>query len=414
MIDDTSSRRRPRRSALEWAVRGGLAVLAGVIGYVSTTNSLAEVVRKRDPVRAHALAPGNGRVTAALAEQMFIEKGDGQNQSATFALARRALLQDPTAVSAVATLGLLSQLNGRQIEARKLLNYSQRLSRRDLRTQLWALEDAVSRSNVPEALRHYDVVLRTSRAASELLFPVLAGAVGDPVIRTNLVRTLAQKPAPAWGQSFIGYALANDGDPRAIAKLFVEMRRAGVSVAPEASASVINRLVLKGAVDYAWRYYLTVRPGIDPNRLRYGRFADNPSPASVFDWITVNDGSVVTSIQGDGQNGIFDFSARASIGGPLLKQMQMLRPGKYRLRGHSIGIDQHVTALPYWALVCLDGHELGRVVVSNSSQSNGVFFGRFEVPEGCRFQMLTLTARSSEAVSGLSGQIDWIELVPLR
>jgi hypothetical protein len=356
--------------------------------------------------------PSNGRITGRLAEQRFLEKPEGSKHSTAAQLARLAVRQDPTSVSAVATLAFQAQLRGDQREARRLFAFSQRLTRRHLQTQIWAVEDAVAREDIPAALRHYDTALRTSLVAPDLMFPVLASALSDQVIRENLVVTLAKQPP--WSPRFLAYALANGGDPRAIMSLLIGLRRGGVPVAPEVSASVINRLILTNAPEDAWRYYASVRPNVDRSRSRDPNFSNNPTPPSPFDWNVASEPGIAASIQPGVNGGLFDFSAPASASGILLKQVQMLPPGSYRLEGHSTAIEQPETSGPYWVLMCRENGELGRVEISNSAQANGVFTGLFNVPAGCPVQTLALVARASDAIGGTSGQIDRVQLAPAR
>jgi hypothetical protein len=65
-------------------------------------------------------------------------------------------------------------------------------------------------------------------------------------------------------------------------------------------------------------------------------------------------------------------------------------------------------------LQCREGRELGRVVLPDSAEARGEFDGRFTVPQGCPVQMLALVLRPSEAVSGVSGRIDRLQLTPIR
>src|SRR3546814_17422634 len=76
-------------------------------------------------------------------------------------------------------------MHGDRAGGERLLAYSQTLSRRDLRTQLMAIELAVARDDIPSALRHYDIALRTKKNAPDLLFPVLTSALTNPTIRTE-------------------------------------------------------------------------------------------------------------------------------------------------------------------------------------------------------------------------------------
>lgn len=388
------------------------AVGAGLLGYNAITQALAQTARKPGAEWAHVLAPGDGRVTAQLSEIRSGPDADARGRKEADRLARLALRQDPTAVAAVATLGIDAQIRGDTPAARRLLAYSQRLSRRDLRTQLWAIEDAVVRDDFRSALNHYDIALRTSRIAPGLLFPILATAIDDSAIRTALVHTLAKRPV--WTQRFLDYVAAEARNPRPVAVLFRDLRNAHVAVSAADDTLLVTALVAKGAFEEAWNYYALARPGVDRSRSRDPRFMadmDRPSP---FDWVPINDAGVSTSLQRDKQGGIFEFSVSPGLGGLLLRQLQMLPSGTYAIVGRSAGIDQPESSLPYWQLSCEDGKELGRVQVPNSAQSNGVFTGQVIVPVGCAVQALSLVARSSDSVSGVVGQIEQIQLAPVR
>lgn len=310
-------------------------------------------------------------------------------------------------MKAASTLGLNAQVRGDTKAARRYFAYSQALSRRDLQTQLWAIEDAVGREDMEDALHHYDVVLRASSGASDLLYPILTSASSDPAIRSALVRTLADDPI--WRESFVTY-LANTGqDPRANAMLFLALTKAKVPVPDIARISTVNALLNAGMFDAAWSYYATVRPGVDRRRSRDPGFALSLDTPTLFDWVPRNDGGVQASIH----DNVFDFAAPASVGGTLLQQTQLLPAGRYRLSGHSDGIEQSKNARPYWELTCRDGRQLVRVALPASSQNGGAFAGQFDVPSNCPVQMLSLMGQPSDSVAGLAGRITRAALVPL-
>lgn len=383
----------------------------GLVGYGTVAHSLALSLRNGDPARAHALAPQDGRVAAAFSEKLAGADATPADRVRADAVARDALNRDPTAVDAVGTLGLDAQIRGDQPAARRLFAYAQRLSRRDLRTHLWAVEDAVARGDVTGALKSYDVALRTSRVAPELMFPVLAAAIAEPSVRAGLVRTLAGRTP--WSGSFTDYVAGNGPDPRATVALFGDLRRANVPVSAEAQAALIGSLVTRGMIRDAWAYYGAIHPGAVRTASRDPHFRGNG--VSPFDWVPVDDPAMSASIQRSGEGGVFDFAAPPSVGGPLLNQIQVLPAGEYVIEGRGAGIDQPEGSRPYWVLTCLsDKRELGRVVLPNSAQANGMFTGRFSVPAGCAVQYLSLVARPSEVVSGVSGQIDRVQLRPAR
>lgn len=397
-----------RRSKGEWGARIVLALVTAGLGWFSVTFSLAQVLVKSNPERAHLLAPYDGRITAAAALALSNPEASIKDRERGNNLAVRALRQDPTAVLALSTLGVNAEISGNVKDARSLFRGAQKLSRRNLQTQLWMIEDAVRRNDISGALRQYDIALRVSPNLWETLFPILASASSEAAISTELAKTLANNPP--WGIFFINYAAGNSPDPQVAMRLLVDIRRAGAAVSPKAQANVIDALVKAGKFDAAWSYYAAVGYGRDRRRSRDPNFTADAETASAFDWRPIEDGGMTAVIQ----NKTFDFAAPASVGGSMLQQLQLLPPGKYRLVGHSVGINQPQAAQPYWTLQCRDGRYLGRVEVPNSDVRDGSYSGYFNVPADCPVQTLILIGRSSDDVSGLSGQIDRSALMPVR
>lgn len=403
----------PRRSLREWAIRISLAMAALAVGSFSISHTIAQVLVKNDSVLAHALAPWDGRITAALAASLAGPEATPADRRRGDALARQALRQDPTTVAAASTLGVNAQIRGDGETASRLFVYSEKLSRRDLQTQLWKIEEAVTRNDIRGALHHYDIALRAKGQSWALLFPILASASADAQVRGALVQTLTSKPL--WTEYFVYNVASNPPDPKTASLLFLDLRRAGVPVSHAAHASAINALLGGGFAEEAWNHYATIRRGVDRRRSRDPRFVGAGENPTAFDWSPVNDGGVSGSIQRDNSGGVFDFSVPATIGGPLLQQLQMLPPGRYRITGHGNGIEQAAGSRPYWVLICRsDGRELARVTMPNSSVAGGKFDGQMVVPTGCPLQVLMLAARASDAVSGLAGQIDTVQLAPAQ
>lgn len=402
---------RRARSPREWAGRIALACGLAVLGYQSVAFSIAQVAAKSNPLTADAIISYDGRLTAAHAAALITPSVSQAERTLAGTLSRKALRQDPTAVSAAATLGIVAVAKNDSAAARQLLAYAQMLSRRNVQTQLWSIEDTVGRGDVPGALRWYDIALRTKPELSDVLYPVLAQASRDSTIRAALVRTLAGRPP--WSDSYVGFAARQKDDPQSTATLFAGLRARGVAIPAAAQASVVNVLLDGGNVGEAWRYYATIRPGATRTLARDPRFTAMLDTPSLLDWSPINDGNVSTSIQRTRDGGVFEFSAPASIGGAVLQQVQLLPAGAYRLSGHSEGIAQDTRALPYWTLTCRpDGRELGRVMVSNSTQAGGNFAGMLTIPANCPVQTLTLFAQASDAIGGVSGQIDRVMLMP--
>jgi hypothetical protein len=392
-----------RRRLPGWAIFL-VVVMAVVACLFSTTFSIAHAIVATDPERAHAFAPSDARIAAALSVALSEPNAKKSDRQRSEVLARLALRQDLTAVSAVSTLGINAELRGDVVRARNLFAYARKLSRRDIRTQLWTIEDFVRRNDVPGALRQYDITLRVFPQLSELLYPVLSTASADSEIRAGLVAMLRNRPP--WGDNFLVYTAASSPDARATAGFLTALSKSNVPVPDAARSSAVNAMLAKGYSLDAWTYYASIRKNVDRSRSRDPGFRVDIEKPSQFDWLTINEGTVSATLQ----PGSFDFAVPASVGGPLLQQFQMFLPGTYSLMGHSIGLDQPARSRPYWVVACQEGRELGRVIVPNSTEANGRFAGSIVVPADCPVQTLTFVASPSDAVSGLSGQIDHLSL----
>lgn len=399
-----------RKRPVDLAARGAAAALALALAYAGVIDTLANVVTKVDPARAYALAPWNASITAAMAQLQFTLKPNGDENSAAGRFARDALRRDPTAADALTVLGFQSQVRNDTAQTRRIFTYSLALTRRELQPRLWAIEEAVGRGDIASAISSYELALRTSPAASELLFPVLSMAIAQPKIRAALVPPM-QTDAP-WTKEFIRYLSVSATDARPVVPFYQQLERAHVRIEDEDKARVVNALVAGGYPEPAWEYYATFRRGADRRRARDPQFTRSFETPAVFDWTPANDGILSATILPNDPQGMVEFYVPPSAGGALLEQTQLLRPGSYRLEGRSAGIDQPAASLPYWTLICTDGHELGRVIVPNSTAANGAFAGRFTVPSNCPIQRLSLRARPSDQIAGVSGQILFARLAP--
>lgn len=395
-----------RRSFADWSVRVALALALTVTGYSATTRAWAYAMRKKQPERAQMLAPHDARVIAAMSENLSGREATPADRKRADILARAALRRDPLALPAVGTLGLNALYRGDAAAAKRWFEYAQRLSRRDLRTQLWAIEYAVGKDDVSGAVRHYDIALRTSTSAADLLFPVLRSAIADATIRAALLRTLAARPS--WSERFISEAASADGDVEATALLFQDLARAGVKVPDRAQVLVIARLVAANKLVAAWNYYAVIRPESDRRASRDPNFTADIVEPTAFDWQSSYDSGITVSVQ----RGLVDFAAPPAIGGLLLRQLQLLPPGVYILDGRAAGIDQNGKARLYWMLTCIGGRELGRIQMPDSAEANGRFAGQFAVPADCPAQYLSLNARASDEKNELTGQIERASLRP--
>lgn len=402
------SRGRPVR---EWVARVLLALFVSVVGLISVSNTLSNVMVRKQPELAHALSPNNGHVTAAAAQEAFSISPASATDSPPAILARMALRSDPTAVEALTVLGLQAQLRNEEELADRIFAYSNAMSRREFEPRLWAIEQAVSRGDINGALKNYDIAFRTSRQAREVLFPILAQAISEPKVRGPSVDILLG--GSAWRDEFLNFAAQGNSEPRAIVQLFEAAQDAGLQIREENKAEVVRRLIARNEIEDAWSFYETLRVDVNRERSRDPTFQLETEAVTPFDWVTGDSTSLSAAILANSTGGLLEFSVPAATRATIVSQTQLLPPGDYELAGAAKGIDQPDRSRPYWTLTCVGNRELGRVELPNSDSSSGQFSGTFAVPPGCPLQTLSLVAPSSDRVTGVTGQIERVQLAPV-
>lgn len=398
----------PRQSRSERLLRGVLAAVALAAGSLSVALALAWSLASGAPLRAYGLAPYDGQIAGKAAFAIITEpKASVSMQRRADIIARNGLRLAPTAVSAVAALGLGAEIRGNKTAARRYFAYAQNLSRRDRVTQLWAIEDGVQRSDVAGTLAQYDITLRTLPKLAPILYPVLAQASADTDVRDGLIKTLSNRPM--WSADFINFVATDDHVPVSTASvLMTALQTAHIAIPNKAVNAVITRLFDSGNITAAWALYKVANPSTSSIRSRDPRFARASDTVSPFDWVPVDSDGITAGIESNA----FNYSSAAGAGGVMLRQVELLPPGRYVLTGRTQDIDQPSEARPYWQLTCRGGRELGRFTLPNSRDNNGVFSSGFAVPVGCPVQILSLIAVPADAIGGVTGQINSAALAP--
>ena len=393
--------------------RIAVALAIAIVGFRAVSASLANSLVSSSVVQAYALAPESARIQAEFSRHLLAEDpGSEKNRVASEAIARRALLGDPTTVAAAATLGLIEQLRGSAASATRLFDYVERVSRRDLLTELWLIEQAVQKGNVAGALRHYDIALRSQNGADEILFPVLVQASTGAVVADSLLATLVKRPA--WSNGFLTYLGDNTPDPEATALLLRRLASHNIQPPLGVQATILNKLVEAQRYNAAWNFYVSFRKGAVRNQSRDASFTASLTRPTVFDWFVSTDPAISAVVQRGARQGSLSFGAPPSVGGLVAKQVQLLPSGRYRLEGRSSGIDRSLTELPYWSVRCLnDGKELLRLNLPRSGEAIGRFAADIEVPVDCSAQELALIARPAYAAAGTSGEVHYLSLSPI-
>jgi hypothetical protein len=317
---------------MRWLRIVAIGVTTLVAAAVSFAVSYAAVMQRKAPAQALALWPSS-EAKAALAAQLLTQPDRDGSYARAGRLAQAALQRDPMSVRAASTLAFFAAEKGNATQAARLLAYSERLSRRDLPTQLALIETKVQANDVVGALVHYDRALRTSKTSEAILVPVLISAVANPAIARPLAPLLAARAD--WWKPFTLQMIQQDTPPVSsytlLHPLKLDIRRADERAM---AVDAMQRMVGHGRADIAARLYTELRGASVGafDRIRDGGFrsTDRLPP---FDWDLTNNGDLSATVEArpDGKgNGLF-LVATNGASGRVARQLLMLPPGRYAL-----------------------------------------------------------------------------------
>lgn len=382
-------------------------MLVLLVGALAVRHSTGLAFAAKRPELALRLDGENAIVQAEAALALVKGQPDPDNRRKARALALGALQRDAGNVDALAALGMSSD-SPKQVAA--AFTAAERLSRRNLITQLWMIENAVAKEDVATALRHYDIALRTSRSAPAILFPVLVNATADDALLPEIARTLAQRPL--WGGLYLQQLAQSGPDRGRIATLFATLKRQGVATGVTADAALYERLLEVQMFDQAWTVYAAGHREASRNAVRNTMFAEqvvNPTP---FDWqLSDNEFVNARTEQVSSDKGELVFTTSAGEGGEVAKQMLMLSPGAYIAE---VGVDRIETAdgaAPYLRVVCLPS---GAELLRNQLALQGTSGVRFSIPADCRAQTLSLVAQPAGGLGAVNGTIRSVRVTQAR
>lgn len=387
-----------------------LIVVAGLAAMVPIVQvTVAGVFRERDPSLVQRIAPFDALSAALLAYQEATESGTS-NLAKADALAAKALRRDPTATLAIVARGVIADRRGDHPTARRWFRYADRLSKRDLVTQLWFIEDRVQAGDVPGALARYDLALRATPASSSLLFPIMTQAVSTAEVSRDLNALL--RTQPAWGSGFVNYLISTSKDPEAIVRTTAGVINRDPVNGRDQLAALVARLVSEGRYDLAWRAYRAFGRGRGSTAIvRDGTFSDTES-VSAFEWAYPDALSLSPEHGEEGGKSVLYVPINPDRDGEAARQLVKLGDGAWRLSARVSASVQPLVDAPRLRVRCADtnGEMLVDIPFPRSSAAS-ILAADFVVPATCGYAWLSIAVRQpTEPVPGVGPAITDVAL----
>lgn len=388
--------------AANWRSAGWIKVLTValvlLVGALAVRHSLGMALATKRPELALRLDRENAAVLSQAALALVQGQQDPTRRIEARNLARAALARNAGNVNALAAFGLASA-QPRQIAA--VFKAAGRLSRRNLVVQVWMIENAVAKGDVTEALRHYDIALRTSRAAPSILFPVLVDATSNDELLPAIAKTLAKRPL--WSGLYLQQLAQSGKDLHRITTLFAMLKRHSITTGAAADSALYTRLMEAQLFDDAWKVYASDHRDAEHTAVRSDTFGKDPVTKTPFDWQLSDNEFVNARIeQTTSVNGQLIFTTAAGEGGDIATQTLSLTPGSYTLQVRVGRIEAADAQPPYIRLVCLpSGIELMRKLLVLQGMTEVSFL----VSAGCPAQTLSIVAPPASGLGTVNGTI---------
>jgi len=346
---------------MRW-VKAALAVAAAaVLGWSAIADALVNITHTRNPKFALRL-DAHDPVALVRHAEVLLAAGDADASAKVTAALRESVRAQALNPRAFQLLGFASEGSEASAKIGELMAFSNRLSRRNLPTQLWLIEEAVGRNDVARVLELYDIALRSRPSSEAWLFPVLSGAMDEPVIRRHFLPYMHSRPP--WLQAFLRTAITTTSNPQAIADLVVEA--GGMPQLREYrdfNGQLIGSLASHGDYTGALEFYRRL-PRTDPGVTRTAamtRSTTDPRYAPVTWQIYQLDGIDATFVATSKEGVQIAAQLDTTYVGPIAQKLLQLAPGTYDLVADHDAPDATALSLLTWRVKCAG--ENGAVLV---------------------------------------------------
>lgn len=377
-----------------------VAFAALIVAGFATRDALAFALQSRAPDLVLRIDPGNPVALTQQAETQLTLGNPHMNSARVSEIARRSIRRLPLNAPAFRLYGLVQTADANMGRIGEQMAMANHLSRRDLGTQLFMIEDSVRRHDIAGALTAYDSALRITRSSQSVLYPVLTEAMREPLIRQRFIPYV--KTTPPWLESFLRFAISNASEPASIAELaFAAHGFPKGGAYSSLDAELLGVLVGKGEYPMAVRYYRFLKSA-DPAilaSLAMNEATTNSAYAPVT-WQAYSLAGIDAAWVATSKNSVeLEASLEAGYVGPVARKILALAPGTYEVAapfgGAADGPDQTLS----WKITCPDG----AVLLDASAQlaEKGAVTGRFSVPAGCVAQIVSISVRTAPGMDSI-------------
>lgn len=374
-----------------------IVALCAVSAWGAGVSAIVNITTNSNSAFALQLVPNDPNALVAKVDAEFSKANIGQRALlSNYADVETSLRGQAVNAFGLRQLGLIADAKGKVDDARALIKLSTKLSRRDLASQLWLVEDGVRSDDIGATMSHYDIALRTSAESAAILHPILGAALADEIVQKAFVPYL--RVNPPWMESFLSFAINGGSPPIAVSEAI--LKGGGL---PDIGnyhvldAQMLQQLVAKGAFFEAFRYYARL-DGTDPRVTTSTAFekAEIAPEYVPLTWQTLNSPGVEASFEPSEKGSARQLHIIVSSGerAPVLRKLMGLAPGIYRFSQKLTPVRLSNGASAYWQLLCFQNSVASMIWRSDVDATEVL------IPATCKGQYLELVVAGGSDQDG--------------
>lgn len=312
-------------------------VVVTVLAAAAVLSSLSAIVRGNALTVALRTGWASGRVYEMRADLAYWTSPANPPWRDIDSLSRAALRKAPLSPRALSLIGYSREAHGEKSRVRHTFWLSQRLSRRDIASQVWLSNQAALAGDAKAALSHFNIALTTKPESSAILFPVLAKALATSEIQQEFGATVRARPE--WLAGALIYLAGNTADPQDVARAIA--LAGGLPATDEyqqAEGILLSQLAARSGPAAARNFYLTLHGAEKsvPVSLSFTKASVDPLRQPMT-WQLSSTSNLAANIVSEGRETAYALngSATPQTSGVLASKLLFLSPGSYRLRART-------------------------------------------------------------------------------
>ena len=392
-----------------------LVLSIGALGLAwgAASHTIGLIARNKNPELALKVVHDEPIALAILADKKLTEAKSAADTKESGELALESLRGQALNPRALRVIGFVKDANGQSEQSAVLIKASALLSRRNLGTQLWLIEEAIKKNDTKEALRQYHLALTTSPNAKDILFPVLTKAIANQEIAKELVPYV--KSNEEWIVPFIQLASQDKDAIIPIADIVIEAGgiKAGLK-SDQVRGALMERLSQQGDLLRAAKIFQTI------DNAPVNILSSPALTTASFDqayvgvgWALMVDPSLGGEVSGAGDTKIMTVYASGGKSGRVARKPLLLKPGQYVLRVGYSDLVSNPNSIIRWQISCAGEGKATSIASGASPTGANVSKATlaFTISPSCNGQFLDLLMTGGDGRNASEVTINSVEII---